>query len=100
MYWLEDSTMLPAAIPNSRIMRYGYTSGWFGAGAIKTKAPVISRQLLPELAEESKRSLLAHPVTLSADSCRIIYLGHLSLLRIVLGAWWYFGFVESQNQST
>jgi hypothetical protein len=54
--WLEDAEMLPAAIPNARIMRYGYRSEWFGKGAIRTKAPIISRQLLPELRDERKVS--------------------------------------------
>ncbi|KAI0413476.1 hypothetical protein F5X98DRAFT_390791 [Xylaria grammica] len=29
--WLVDSTMLPKAVPNARIMRFGYKSNWFGS---------------------------------------------------------------------
>ncbi|RWA09422.1 hypothetical protein EKO27_g5687 [Xylaria grammica] len=29
--WLADSTMLPKAVPNARIMRFGYKSNWFGS---------------------------------------------------------------------
>jgi hypothetical protein len=47
--WLQDADMLPAAVPNSRIMRYGYHSQWFGEDAIKTKASNISQQLLFDL---------------------------------------------------
>jgi hypothetical protein len=47
--WLQDTNMLPAAVPNSRVMRYGYHSQWFGKDAIKTKASNISQQLLFDL---------------------------------------------------
>jgi hypothetical protein len=47
--WLQEADMLPAAVPNARIMRYGYHSRWFGEDAIKTKASSISQQLLFDL---------------------------------------------------
>lgn len=55
--WLRDNELLPAKVPTARIMSYGYMSKWFGEGAMQTKAPVISRQLLPELMEEREVSI-------------------------------------------
>jgi hypothetical protein len=44
--------MLPEAVPNARIMRYGYESRWFGDDTVDTvrlKASSIAPQLLQEL---------------------------------------------------
>ncbi|KAI9856990.1 MAG: hypothetical protein M1824_005022 [Vezdaea acicularis] len=45
--WLQD--MLPAAVSNTRILRYGYESQWFGDNAISTKVPIIAKRLLEQL---------------------------------------------------
>jgi len=44
--------MLPAAVPNARIMRYGYESRWFGddtQDTVRLKASTIAQQLLLQL---------------------------------------------------
>ncbi|KIW24807.1 hypothetical protein, variant [Cladophialophora immunda] len=46
--------MLPAAVPNSRIMRYGYKSDWFGPAAIKQSARNVAARLLAALRRERK----------------------------------------------
>lgn len=38
--------MLPATVPNIRIMRYGYKSRWFGADAIRQKASTVADRLI------------------------------------------------------
>jgi hypothetical protein len=38
--------MLPSAVPNARIMRYGYMSNWFGADAIRTNVTNLAQRLL------------------------------------------------------
>ena len=52
--WLEDRKMLPAMVPNTRIMRYGYESQWYGEGAISLKAGTIAQRLLLRLKRERK----------------------------------------------
>ncbi len=47
--------MLPAAIPNARIMRFGYKSTWIGAGSIHQRLSLIGEQLLRSL--ENKRQV-------------------------------------------
>lgn len=49
--WLKDLDMLPAAAPRARIMRYGYSSQWFGTDAVKTKTSDISQAFLFDLKE-------------------------------------------------
>ncbi|KAJ2998949.1 hypothetical protein NUW58_g155 [Xylaria curta] len=44
--WLKDSTMLPAALPNARIMTYGYDSYWFGDNATKQSLSGVAEKLL------------------------------------------------------
>jgi alpha-beta hydrolase superfamily lysophospholipase len=41
--------MLPAEFPTGRILRYGYRAEWFGADALKTRAGIISENLLDRL---------------------------------------------------
>ena len=53
--WLKDKDMLPATIPQARIMRYGYHSKWFAQGAIKTRCAEISQRIL--LALKLKRKV-------------------------------------------
>ena len=47
--WLQDDRMLPSAVPNARIMRYGYESEWFGKGALQTRLMDIVPPLLKNL---------------------------------------------------
>jgi hypothetical protein len=87
--WLQDADMLPAAVPNSRIMRYGYHSRWFGEDAIKTKASSISQQLLFDL--KLKRGVSSpiqqdHTVLIFHRG-RTIRDGPLSSLPTVLVGW-------------
>ena len=44
--WLKDEHMLPHAIPNTRILRFGYESQWLGKDAIQQRLPLIADQLL------------------------------------------------------
>lgn len=52
--WLEEPDMLPAAVPNAQIMRYGYKSGWFGQDSIKQTASVVAHKLLMTLRRARK----------------------------------------------
>ncbi|KAL8400678.1 hypothetical protein RB594_000904 [Gaeumannomyces avenae] len=49
--WLKDKQFLPASVPHARIMRYGYSSQWFGKNATKTKISDISQAFLFDLDE-------------------------------------------------
>ena len=44
--WLRNEHMLPRAIPNSRILRFGYESQWIGREAIQQRLPLVADQLL------------------------------------------------------
>ena len=44
--WLRNEHMLPRAIPNSRILRFGYESQWVGKEAIQQRLPLVADQLL------------------------------------------------------
>lgn len=48
--------MLPAAIPNARIMRFGYESTWIGAGSIHQRLSLIGEQLLRSLENQRQVS--------------------------------------------
>ena len=56
--WLKDGHMLPHAIPNTRILRFGYESQWLGKDAIQQRLPLVADQLLHGL-------MLARQVTCS-----------------------------------
>lgn len=47
--WLKDPEMLPSAVPNARIMRFGYESAWLGRHAIQQRLPLIAERLLHSL---------------------------------------------------
>ncbi|KAK7177719.1 hypothetical protein PSPO01_16226 [Paraphaeosphaeria sporulosa] len=55
--WLDEKDMLPAAVPNARIMRYGYQSQWFGEGAVRQNVSTVAKRLL--LALMRKRKVLS-----------------------------------------
>jgi curved DNA-binding protein CbpA len=54
--WLADPAMLPMAVPDARIMRFGYDSLWLGKEAIKTKLSTIANKLLLVLNREREVS--------------------------------------------
>ena len=47
--WLRDTHMLPTVVPQTRIMRYGYESQWFGEESISLKASTVAQRLLRSL---------------------------------------------------
>lgn len=47
--WLRDEEMLPQAVPQARIMRFGYESQWLGREAIQQRLPLVADQLLRSL---------------------------------------------------
>ena len=49
--WLTDPRMLPAALPNARIMRYGYMSAWFGEEKVRTRVMEISSRFIHALVD-------------------------------------------------
>jgi hypothetical protein len=48
--------MLPAAVPNARIMRFGYQSAWFGEDVIRTDVVAVANSLLAALRDKRKVS--------------------------------------------
>ncbi len=46
--------MLPRAIPNSRVLRFGYESQWLGKDAIQQRLSLVADQLLRGLMESRK----------------------------------------------
>ena len=52
--WLSDLHMLPAVVPQARIMRYGYESQWFGEDTIGVKASTVAQRLLRSLQRERR----------------------------------------------
>ncbi|KAL8725863.1 MAG: hypothetical protein Q9166_007084 [cf. Caloplaca sp. 2 TL-2023] len=57
--WLSNARMLPAVVPQARIMRYGYESQWFGEETISLKASTVAQRLLRSLTPERKVSLVS-----------------------------------------
>jgi hypothetical protein len=47
--WLSEPHMLPAALPSSRILTFGYASEWLGKEAINQRLPLVAEQLLRSL---------------------------------------------------
>ncbi|ETS85342.1 hypothetical protein PFICI_03367 [Pestalotiopsis fici W106-1] len=66
--WLTHSSMLPKAVPNARIMRFGYESGWYGTAKDQPKQTYIS-----DVAEMLLKQLELH----RRDTTRpIIFIAH------------------------
>ncbi|OAP55816.1 hypothetical protein AYL99_09968 [Fonsecaea erecta] len=65
--WLEEEDMLPVEVPQARIMRYGYKSGWFGVEAIKQSARTTAERFLTALRRERK-DCIDRPLILIAHS--------------------------------
>ncbi|EPS42862.1 hypothetical protein H072_3143 [Dactylellina haptotyla CBS 200.50] len=51
-HWLQDGDMLPAAVPNARILRFAYESQWLGKNMISQKLPDVAESLLRALKQE------------------------------------------------
>jgi hypothetical protein len=51
--------MLPSAIPNARILRYGYNSKWWGHEPIKSRVQDMAADLLHHLKNEAERAVSA-----------------------------------------
>ncbi|KAH8589025.1 hypothetical protein B0O99DRAFT_726237, partial [Bisporella sp. PMI_857] len=50
--WLNEPTMLPAALPKARIMTFGYVSYWFGDDAVRQSVNGIAGKMLQALCHE------------------------------------------------
>ena len=61
VYWLKDEHMLPRAIPQSRILRFGYESQWLGKDAIQQRLSLVADQLLRGLMESRKVAMVYSP---------------------------------------
>ena len=48
--------MLPAAVPNARIIRFGYQSKWFGEDVIRTDVVAVANNLLAAVRDKRKVS--------------------------------------------
>ncbi|RYC65079.1 hypothetical protein CHU98_g1080 [Xylaria longipes] len=57
--WLANKTMLPEALPNARIMRYGANTQWFGEDSIQQTVSTIADSLLRALKRSRKALLIA-----------------------------------------
>jgi hypothetical protein len=69
--------MLPAAVPNARIIRFGYMSQWFGDNAIRQNVSTVSDRFLRALKRERKvRTSTAPQVLITADRLRFRILSH------------------------
>lgn len=77
--------MLPQAIPNSRILRFGYESQWLGKEAIQQRLPLVADQLLRNLMASRKvwRNVL-FPQTGIENSLRSVRCDQSYSLGIVL----------------
>lgn len=64
--WLKDETMLPSAIPEARILRFGYDSQWLGRDPVRTSIVAIANKLLAALEPLRKVSAPSVP-RLAAD---------------------------------
>ncbi|KAI0854475.1 hypothetical protein F4860DRAFT_499369 [Xylaria cubensis] len=54
--WLLDKEMLPAALPNARIMRFGAKTQWFGELLIKQTVSSVAELLLIALTRDRKEN--------------------------------------------
>ncbi|RWA07187.1 hypothetical protein EKO27_g7911 [Xylaria grammica] len=52
--WLADKEMLPAVLPDARIMRFGAKTQWFGDYSIKTSTSDVAELLLNALCRDRK----------------------------------------------
>ncbi|KAI0421679.1 hypothetical protein F5X98DRAFT_250845 [Xylaria grammica] len=54
--WLADKEMLPAVLPDARIMRFGAKTQWFGEYSIKTSTSNVAELLLGALSRYRKNT--------------------------------------------
>jgi len=52
--WLSDPRMLPADVPNARIMTFNYDSNWYGEEAVKVRLDHVANKLR-RLVERERR---------------------------------------------
>ncbi|RMJ03475.1 hypothetical protein CDV36_014999 [Fusarium kuroshium] len=64
--WLEEKSMLPAALPRSRIMAFGYDSLWYGDTGTKKSIEGVARKMLNSL-KQARENCPHRP---------IIFIGH------------------------
>ncbi|PPJ59921.1 hypothetical protein CBER1_11379 [Cercospora berteroae] len=79
--WTTHEDWLPAAIPGSRIFRFGYRGDWYGKDAIKTRTSDISTSLLHQIAV-ARRTCAGRPLLFVAHSY-----GGLVLAKALADAW-------------
>ncbi|KAL6246170.1 hypothetical protein RBB50_007323 [Rhinocladiella similis] len=68
--WLQKEDMLPAIVPNARIMRFGYKSKWMGdesEGPTRTSVRTISPRLLDAL-KRKRKDCASRPLIIIAHS--------------------------------
>ncbi|KAI0973658.1 hypothetical protein F4678DRAFT_407012 [Xylaria arbuscula] len=52
--WLADKEMLPAVLPNARIMRFGAKTQWFGPKPVRTNSTEVAKSLLGAIRRDRK----------------------------------------------
>jgi hypothetical protein len=92
--WLIDPEMLPKAIPEARIMRFGYESAWVGDDRKKPKKTYVSdvaKLLLEELENyrDESPSVYTLATNLANERCRVSS-GRSSSSRIAMVALSFF----------
>lgn len=55
--WIRDTHMLPSAIPNARILRFGYDAKWWGEGSVRARIPDLAKNLLHDILNEPERKV-------------------------------------------
>ena len=76
--WLKEETMLPSAVPNARIMRYGYQSQWFGKEMMQQSVSTVAERLLRALKRTRKVRTVFSGCWMSAKSIRMSRFAHCS----------------------
>jgi hypothetical protein len=74
--WLEEESMLPAVVPNARIMRYGYQSQWFGKEMMQQSVSTVAERLLRALKRTRKVRTVFSGCWMSAKSIRMSRFAH------------------------
>ncbi|KAK4679477.1 hypothetical protein QC764_0035160 [Podospora pseudoanserina] len=60
--WLDDKTMLPADLPKSRILFFGYQSAWYGPNAVRQTVNTAADQLLNALMGRLRENCPERPI--------------------------------------
>ncbi|RDW85905.1 hypothetical protein BP5796_04230 [Coleophoma crateriformis] len=71
--WLEDKEMLQRAVPNTRILRFGYHSRWLGSDTVDQRLSSVARQLVIDLS--AKQRALTQNNSLRYFTTGVIFLG-------------------------